>query len=192
MPLQYGSPACAPVGSPPMHAKASFVAACATLFVATSTSDAMAQGCILLRQTAPLFGTTGSLDSEVGSWTITFNGRSSIADQHYRGSVYQAEREHEQTYVVNRQNSVTATIGYQLTPRVSVMAGIPFIESSWGIPSPRSGGPEARANENARGLGDVTTLARVALFNPSTSTRSWNIVVGGGVKFPTGNNEATD
>lgn len=175
-----------------MHARTFLAAACTAMFIAASAGDAVAQGCILLRQTAPIFGTTGSLDSDVGSWTITFNGRSSIADQHYRGSVYQAEREHEQTYVVNRQNSVTATVGYQLTPRVSLMAGIPFIESSWGIPSPRSGGPEARANENARGLGDVTTLARVALFNPSTSTRSWNIIVGGGVKFPTGNNEATD
>jgi hypothetical protein len=175
-----------------MHGKTALVAACTATFIAAAASDALAQGCILLRQTAPMFGTTGSLDSEVGSWTITFNGRSSIADQHYRGTEYQAQREHEQTYVVNRQNSITATVGYQLTPRVSLMAGIPFIESSWGIPSPRSGGPAARANENARGLGDVTTLARVALFNPSTSTRSWNIIVGGGVKFPTGSNEATD
>ncbi len=47
-------------------------------------------------------------------------------------------------------------------------------------------------NENARGLGDITTLARVAVLNPATSTRSWNITVGGGVKMPTGNNEATD
>ena len=163
----------------------------ATTFVATA-ADAFAQGCILLRQTAPLFGTTGSLDQEAGSWTITFTGRSSIADQHYNGTEPQLHRQTEQTYVVNRQNSLTTTIGYQLTPRVSLMAGIPFVEASWGIPSPRSGGPATRANENARGLGDVTALARVALFNPTTSTRSWNITVGGGVKMPTGNNEATD
>lgn len=168
------------------------IAALAAIFVTTAAADAFAQGCILLRQTAPLFGTTGSLDQEVGSWTITFSGRSSIANQHYRGEEYQIQRELEQTYVVNRQNSVTTTIGYQMTPRVSFVAGIPFVEASWGIPSPRAGGPATRANENARGFGDVTALARVAMFNPSTSTRSWNIIAGGGVKMPTGNNEATD
>ena len=175
-----------------MRTKNLAIATLAAIFVTTAAADAFAQGCILLRQTSPLFGTTGSLDQEVGSWTITFSGRSSIANQHYRGEEYQIQRELEQTYVVNRQNSVTTTIGYQMTPRVSFVAGIPFVEASWGIPSPRAGGPETRANENARGFGDVTTLARVAMFNPSTSTRSWNVILGGGVKMPTGNNEATD
>src|SRR5687767_5989525 len=117
-----------------MQIKTLAVAALAAAFVTTAAADAFAQGCILLRQTSPLFGTTGSLDQEVGSWTITFSGRSSIADQHYRGEEYQAQRELEQTYVVNRQNSVTTTVGYQMTPRVSFVAGIPFVEASWGIP----------------------------------------------------------
>jgi hypothetical protein len=173
-----------------MKTIAATAVALALLFV--SATDCLAQGCILLRQTSPLFGTTGALDAEVGTWTITFTGRSSIANKHYNGTERQIERETEQTYVVNRQNSVTTTIGYQVTPRVSVFAGVPFIEASWGIPSPRSGGPAARANENAHGLGDITTLTRVAMFNPATSTRSWNVFFGGGVKFPTGNNEATD
>ena len=69
---------------------------------------------------------------------------------------------------------------------------VPWIEASWGIPSPRSGGPAARANENAHGLGDVTTLARVALFNPMTTNHTWNVQVGGGVKLPTGDNKAAD
>lgn len=170
----------------------SFIAIVAVAGIVGMESQAAAQGCILLRQSSPLFGTMGSTDQEVGTWTVTFTGRSSTADKHYNGSVRQIHRELDRTYVVNRQNSLTATIGYQLTPRVSLFAGVPFVEAAWGIPSPRNGGPAARANENARGLGDITTLARVALFNPMTSTRSWNLVVGGGVKLPTGNNEATD
>lgn len=156
-----------------------------------TAQQASAQGCILLRQTSPLFGTTGSIDQEVGSWNVTFTGRTSTADIHYNGTVRQVQRELEQTYVVNRQNSLTTTIAYQLSPRISLNAGIPFVEASWGIPSPRSGGPAARANENARGLGDITTLARFALLSPSTH-RTWNLVIGGGVKLPTGNNAATD
>jgi hypothetical protein len=155
------------------------------------TSEALAQGCILLRQTSPMFGTTDSLGNEAGTWNVTFTGRSSTADHHYNGTVYQAQRQTEQTYVVNRQNSITATVAYQLTNRISLNAGIPFVEASWGIPSPRAGGPSARANENARGLGDITSLARFAVVDPA-SGRSWNVMIGGGVKFPTGDSDATD
>jgi hypothetical protein len=174
-----------------MRLRRTVLALAAVLGFIAATSDAFAQGCILFRQTSPMFGTTGSIDEEVGTWTITLTGRNSTADHHYNGTVRQIQRETEQTYVVNRQNSMTATIGYQLTPRISLNAGIPYVEASWGIPSPRAGGPATRANENAHGVGDITTLARVALLSPS-SGHSWNVLVGGGVKFPTGNNASTD
>ncbi|HZJ30191.1 MAG TPA: hypothetical protein VFD21_01390 [Vicinamibacterales bacterium] len=175
-----------------MRAQNIVVAALTATLVSVASAPAFAQGCILIRQTSPLFGTTGALDQEVGTWTITFSGRASVANKHYNGTERQIQREIEQTYVVNRQNSITATVGYQFSPRISLTAGVPFVEASWGIPSPRAGGPATRANENARGIGDITTLARVALFNPATSTRSWNVIFGGGVKMPTGNNAASD
>ena len=153
--------------------------------------EALAQGCILLRQTSPMFGTTGAAEQTVGTWNITFTARASQADIHYRGKDRQYQRETLGTYVLNRQHSVTTTISYQLSERISLNAGIPFVEASWGIPSTQSAGPLARANENARGLGDVTTLARVSLFNPATH-HTWNLMLGGGVKFPTGNDSATD
>src|SRR5262245_16780059 len=164
------------------------IGACALLL---NASEAFAQGCILLRQTSPMFGTIGTLDQEVGTWNVTITGRNSTADIHYNGTERQLQRETEQTYVVNRQNSITTTVSYQLSPRISLNAGIPFVEASWGIPSPRAGGPAARANENARGIGDITTLARVSLLSPS-SHRAWNVSLGGGVKLPTGHNSSTD
>ena len=82
--------------------------------------QASAQGCILLRQTSPLFGTTGSVDQEVGTWNVTFTGRTSTADHHYNGSVRQIQREIDKTYVVNRQHSMTATVTYQWSPRLSL------------------------------------------------------------------------
>ena len=114
------------------------IPALAAVMVGGTASRASAQGCILLRQTAPLFGATGP-QQEVGSWTLVFTGRSSTADIHYNGTERQRQRETEGTYVVNRQNSITGTLGYQLTPRVSLYANVPFVEASWGIPSPRSG-----------------------------------------------------
>jgi hypothetical protein len=131
----------------------------------------------------------GLLGNEAGTWNITFTGRNSTADHHYNGTVYQVQRQTEQTYVVNRQNSMTATVSYQLTNRVSLNAGIPFVEASWGIPSPRAGGPSARANENARGIGDITTLA-LAVVSPASAEAV--LMIGGGVKFHTGDSGATD
>jgi hypothetical protein len=85
--------------------------AIAAVALFSTPSSASAQGCILLRQTAPLFGTTGSGQTDVGSWTLVFTGRTSTADIHYNGTERQRQRETEGTYVVNRQNSITATIG---------------------------------------------------------------------------------
>ena len=173
------------------HHTRPFAAAVAAAVLLGTAPQASAQGCILLRQTSPLFGTTGAVDQEVGTWNITFTGRTSTADHHYNGSVRQIQREIEKTYVVNQQHSMTTTIAYQWSPRLSLNTGIPFVEASWGIPSPRTGGPAARANENARGLGDITTLARFAFLSPSAG-RSWNFVIGGGLKLPTGKSNATD
>ena len=166
-------------------------AAVAVATLAGTASPASAQGCILLRQTAPAFGTAGSPNQEVGTYSLTFTGRNSTADHHYNGTTYQAQRQALDTYVVNQQNSITATVAYQWTPRFALNVGIPFIAASWGIPSPQSAGETARANENTHGLGDITTLARYALLSP-TAAHSWNLMIGGGMKFPTGNYSATD
>src|SRR5437762_9278268 len=95
-----------------------------------------AQGCILLRQTSPMFGTTGAADQVPGAWNVTITARGSQADIHYRGTERQYQRETEGTYVLNRQHSVTTTISYQFSNRISFNAGVPFVEASWGIPSP--------------------------------------------------------
>ena len=55
-------------------------------------SPASAQGCILLRQTSPLFGASGG-DQQPGTWNITFTGRNSTADKHYNGTERQMQRE---------------------------------------------------------------------------------------------------
>ena len=102
-------------------------AATAIVVLAGTELPAVAQGCILLRQTSPMFGTTGTVGQEVGTWNVTFTARNSTADIHYNGTERQLQREIEQTYVVNRQNSITATVSYQMTPRVSLNVGVPFI-----------------------------------------------------------------
>ncbi|MQA31721.1 MAG: hypothetical protein GEU82_18120 [Luteitalea sp.] len=165
--------------------------AAVAMLVVGAARDTSAQGCILIRQTSPMFGTTGSVEETTGTWTVTMTARSSQADTHYNGKERQLQRETLGTYVLNRQHSVTATIAYQFSPRISFNVGVPYINASWGIPSPLAAGPLARANQSGQGLGDITTLARVAVFNPETH-HTWNAFLGGGVKIPTGAYKGTD
>ena len=156
-----------------------------------SASPASAQGCILLRQTSPAFGTAGAVISEPGTFELTLTGRNSQADHHYNGTVYQAQRQTQDTYVLNQQNSLTATLSYQATERFSVNVGVPWVVAAWGIPSPQSAGESARANENARGLGDITSVVRYSILSPHAA-HSWNLIVGTGMKVPTGNDGSID
>ncbi len=82
-------------------------------------------------------------------------------------------------------------MGYQLTDRVTLSAAVPFIGASWSIPSPRAPVLGPRANENAQGIGDVTVQARTWLFAPKTHFNG-NIVIGAGIKMPTGKSDAQD
>jgi hypothetical protein len=154
--------------------------------------NASAQGCVLIRQTSPMFGTNAAVDQSVGSWNVSLTWRNSTADHHYNGTVEQVQRQILGTNVVNKQNAITLSAAYQWTPRLSVNVGVPFINASWSIPSPITvGALGPRAQQDGRGLGDITALTRVALFNPQTH-HTWNIMVGGGVKLPTGNNDYKD
>jgi hypothetical protein len=173
------------------HMKIVLSAAVLSVALLGYAMPAAAQGCILLRQTAPAFGTVGYPDQEVGVWSLAFTGRSSTADHHYNGTTYQAQRQLLNTYVVNQQNSITMTVSYQAKARLSLNVGVPFVQASWGIPSPQSAGEAARANENTRGLGDITSLARFGVLSRA-EIHSWNIMVGGGLKFPTGHNNSSD
>ncbi|HEX4346304.1 MAG TPA: hypothetical protein VHZ73_01965 [Vicinamibacterales bacterium] len=170
-----------------------FVVPTVALFacVLGTASPASAQGCILLRQTSPAFGTAGAVTAEPGTFEITLTGRNSQADHHYNGTVYQEQRQTQDTYVLNQQNSVTATITYQATNRVSLNVGVPWVVAAWGIPSPQSSGEAARANENARGIGDITSVVRYSILSPRVP-HSWNLLVGTGIKVPTGNDGAID
>ena len=83
------------------------------------------------------------------------------------------------------------SIGHTFTERFSVNVGIPFLSSSWGIPSPLTAGPDARANQHGRGLGAISAGARYWLL-PTGKFRSGNIALGVGMKFPTGNDREQD
>jgi hypothetical protein len=113
--------------------------------------------------------------------------RSLRSTDHYNGAVEQLQRQTLQTYVVNTQNAVDLSVTRTITERFSVSVGIPYVAAAWGIPSPNTQPtPGPRAMENGRGLGDISAGGRYWLL-PTNRFKSGNISLGGGVKFPTGN-----
>jgi hypothetical protein len=129
--------------------------------------------------------------SQPGETTVSVSTRNLRSTDHYNGTEEQVQRQTLDTYVVNLQHMMDISIGHTFTERFSANIGVPFLSSSWGIPSPLTGGSEARANENGRGIGDISISGRYWLL-PTGKYRSGNIAFGLGMKFPTGNEGTKD
>ncbi|HEX5475252.1 MAG TPA: hypothetical protein VFX12_11370 [Vicinamibacterales bacterium] len=146
---------------------------------------------MLIRQTAPVIGAAGSPYAVPGQWQISVAMRGLKSDTHYRLDERQVEREELGTYVINRQYAADLTIGYAISSRLSVMAGVPFVAASWSIPTPTSPTPGPRAQQDARGIGDISGSMRYWLFDTANHPDG-NLAIGGGLKLPTGNYQAQD
>jgi hypothetical protein len=147
---------------------------------------------VLIRQTAPVFGAAGSSPyPKPGEWQVNVSFRGLKSDTHYRLDERQVERETLGTYVINRQHAVDANVTYAVSERLSISGAVPFVNASWSIPTPTAPVPGPRAQQDARGIGDISVSGRYWLLNTQTH-RSANIAVGCGVKLPTGNYQYMD
>ncbi|HEX6464023.1 MAG TPA: hypothetical protein VFZ98_06215 [Vicinamibacterales bacterium] len=108
------------------------------------------------------------------------------SSDHYVGTVEQVQRHTLGTYVINKQRAAELNYTRTLTERFGVSVGIPYIDSSWAIPTPTSPVPGPRAPEYGRGLGDITVTGQFWVL-PTDRYRKGNLSVGVGVKTPTGN-----
>lgn len=146
---------------------------------------------MLVRQTAPVIGAADSAYQVPGEWQFNVGLRTLRSDTHYRLDDRQHEREELGTFVINRQHAADLTIGYALTQRFSVAAGVPYIGASWSIPTPTSPALGPRAQQDARGIGDISVTGRGWIFDPATRATG-NLGIGIGVKAPTGDYRAQD
>ncbi|MDQ3880320.1 MAG: hypothetical protein M3295_04525 [Chloroflexota bacterium] len=145
---------------------------------------------MLIRQTAPVLG-AASPYQQAGEWQFNVSLRQLRSDTHYRLDQRQLEREELGTFVINRQHAADLTASYAFTERRSVSVGVPFSVASWSIPSPTGPVPGPRAQQDARGLGDITAMGRMWLLDTRSHTTG-NVAVGLGVKVPTGNYDVQD
>lgn len=161
----------------------------AMLFVAGAT-EAAAQGCILIRESAPVIGSMSSTYLRPGEWQVDVSLRGSTADRHYSGDVFQSQRTALGTNVVNKQRLVLFDINHAFTPRLSAAVALPFVVASWSIPSPIAP-PGPRATQHGRGFGDISAIGRYWLLDP-LAHRDRNLSIGVGFKAPTGSAAVRD
>jgi hypothetical protein len=64
--------------------------------------NAHAQGCVLIRSSAPLFGAATSTYVRPGEWELDVSVRDSTADRHYSLDVFQAQRRRAPATTVKR------------------------------------------------------------------------------------------
>jgi hypothetical protein len=126
-----------------------------------------------------------------GETQINVSTRNLRSTDHYSGEAEQVQRQTLGTYVVNMQHMLDVNVSHVFTERFSMGVGVPFVAASWGIPSPTTPTPGPRANEDSRGIGDISVSGRYWLL-PTNTFKSGNIAVGVGVKMPTGNSGFKD
>lgn len=158
--------------------------------MAAAAPQVHAQGCILIRESAPVIGSPSATYLRPGEWELDVSMRNSTADRHYSRDVFQEQRTALGTNVINRQHLVLFNVNHAFTTRFSTAFSVPIVAASWSIPSPITP-PGPRATQHGRGLGDISAIGRYWLFDPITHGR-FNVAIGGGVKLPTGGARVTD
>lgn len=165
-------------------------AAAMVLSVLVSARPASAQGCILIRQYGPEFDPFNKPYTDEGRFSLSFSYRGSSADDHYSGTEYQAQRKAAGTQVENNQHLYDLALTYGVTNKLGLSLALPFVNSSWSIPSPIAPTPGPRAVQNGKGFGDLTLSGRYWLLDPRHVHH--NVAVSLGFKSPTGNAADTD
>lgn len=137
----------------------------------------------------------GALDPVTGSqqkWQVSLGYRYQRSDRHFRGTHEEVNRQAEGSEVINTVNLVDLGIRYNFNPRFSLSVGIPYLSAERTSPIRASDRSVVDRDAVQSGdLGDITLVGRYLLWDPVTQPKG-NMVVGLGVKFPTGAYDVRD
>src|SRR5882724_636334 len=172
--------------------KTRFLAVTGSLAMLAASQNAHAQGCVLIREAAPFIGATSSSYLRPGEWQLDVSYRDSTATRHYSLDQEQTQREVLGTYVINTQKQTVFNLSHAVNDRMSFAVTVPIVVATWGIPRPlNTSPPGVRATEHGQGLGDISAMGRMWVFDPAVHS-SRNLSVGLGFKAPTGNQNQYD
>ena len=159
----------------------------------------MGQGCIAVRHMSCAVGSGPNANTlmQPGQWQVALGMRSLHSYKHYVGTEYQAQRETEGTNVINNTQSTDLGISYSVTDRLSVSANIPFTYNDRSsmyehYGNAVSGNPgRNRFETKSFGMGDIRFTTNYWILDPLKHPKA-NLMVGLGIKLPTGNSNAKD
>lgn len=112
-------------------------------------------------------------------WQVTVGYRWQPSFRHFRGSHEEPHRVEQGTQVENRLHLFDVGASFQISPRWSVNASLPYMSVDR-----ISHGPGTETH--ASGIGDMTVGGKFWLFRPPTESGG-NVQVGMSFKLPTGN-----
>ena len=176
------------------------------LSVISISNKTNAQGCVAIRQ---MGGVTAVSESNTynlgrGEFQIGANYRYFHSFRHYVGTIEQPQRQttggghdangNERGNAVNiYSHSLDLNLSYGLTKRWQLNLSIPYVhnERSQVLRQSTPVKDTFRYSVYAQGFGDVRISANYWVFNPSTAMKG-NLMVGFGLKLPTGNHNVTD
>ncbi len=163
-----------------------------------SVSSAHAQGCIVARTSQPVGREERGGYLSSGQWELTLGYRYLYSNHFYIGSTEQSQivDAHDGDAVANRIHLFNLEVSYQVSPRWSLGANVPYLSATRHfpgyLPGYMTGMPGAPDQDSSsHGVGDVNLTAQSWIWNPSAQPRG-NIAIGFGVVFPTGDDNYQD
>lgn len=159
------------------------------MLVGSASMNLLAQGCVAVRNMASCSLNYDST-TQNNSWQFSLNYRYFRSYKHFRGKHEETERVEQGTEVINNDNSILAGITYNLNKRFSFGLTLPYVyidrSSLYEHYGNTPGNP--RFHTQSKGLGDIRLSAYYNLIQNS----KFNLIVGLGVKLPTGDYNAKD
>jgi hypothetical protein len=152
-------------------------------------ADSYGQGCVAVRNMA---STALGFDSvRTNSWSVSANYRYFRSFRHFRGTEEETERVEQGTEVINNDNSVLIGINYTANNRFSFGVTIPYIyidRSSLYEHYGNTPTTNPRFHTQAQGIGDMRVLG----YYNALQNHRLSLILGLGVKLPTGNYRVKD
>lgn len=163
----------------------------AIIILLINWQPASAQGCVAVRHFSSCGNTTAGshVFLQPGEWSVNTNYRYFKSFRHFRGTEEEPQRVENNTEVINWQHAIDVSVSYPLTSRLTANATLPLVYNERS--SLYEHGGDSRHTTVSAGLGDARVSASYWLLDPYENVRG-NVVVGLGVRFPTGDAAAED
>ncbi len=159
-------------------------------------NESIGQGCVAVRGFGGCGVAGGSgLALAPKQWQVGANYRYFKSFRHFKGDEEQYDRLVKQTQVINHSNTLdlSASMGLTLNTQLNLSLPVSYTDRSsyyeHGGQSTTFAG--ARKTSTSAGIGDARVGVSRWLWNPASHTNS-NLMVGVGLKLPTGNWNAKD